>query len=122
MARALERVHYDKFSVIISPSGFQNLRTYQLAVGKVLRFEITVAARQIDGVNRASFKRVALFYNESGTVQIQGPTWQSEETFKSSNNMDIKFILGVGSITIQVKNASAISTKWNGQTDIILVN
>jgi len=98
------------------------VRTYTLSDQSVLRLEITVAARQTDGLNRASFRRVGLFYNEGGTVRIQGPTWQSLDTTKSDLNLDIQYTLGSGTITVQVKNASAVPTRWSGYVDVVCVN
>lgn len=121
MAQHKERVHYDKFSVLITPAGYQNLRVYNIDDGRVWRFEVTLAARQTDGAQRATFKRMGLFYREGGNVQIHGPTWHATDTFKSDTNMDIRYVLGPTTITVQVKNAAAVSTRWNGHTDIITV-
>lgn len=121
MAEQRERVHFDKFSILITPSGYQNLRTYNVLEHRVMRFEITVVARQIDGIHKATFKRMGLFFRDAGTVLIQGQTWHATDTFKSNINMDIKYVLGASTLTIQVRNAGAIATRWNGHVDIINV-
>lgn len=118
MAVARERIHYDKFSVIIIPPSYQTLRTYPIKEDTVVRFEVTVAARQTDGAQRAILKRTGLFFRiGSGPVQVQGPTWLSDQTEKSSKNMDIKYILGATDLVVQVRNAGNISTRWNGYVD-----
>lgn len=122
MPAAQERVHYDKFNIIIVPPGFQNLKSYTIIDNAVIRFEITVAARQTDGANRAMFKRVGLFYRQGGgPVQIQGTQWQTTETEKSALGFGIKYLLGSSALVIQVKNAGNVSTRWVGHVDLITV-
>lgn len=122
MAVARERLHYDRFSVLITPSGFQNLRSYPIIDNTVVRFEITVAARQADGANRALFKRVGLFYRQAGgPVQIQGTQWQTLETTKSDLGFNLKFLLGSSALVIQAKNAGNVATRWVGYVDLIVV-
>lgn len=122
MPAAPERVHYDKFNIVIVPAGFQNLRSYPIINNTVIRFEITVAARQLDGANRAMFRRVGLFYRQiGGPVQIQGTHWQTPETEKSSLGFGIKYLLGSSALVIQVKNAGNVATRWTGFVDLITV-
>lgn len=118
MATARERIHFDKFNKLIVPSGFQLLKSYPIKDNRVFRFSITVVGRQTDGANRVLFSRVGLFFRQAGgPVQIQGATWQTEETVKSDFNMDIRFVLGPTDLVIQVKNAGAVSTRWAGYVD-----
>jgi len=122
MAVARERVHYDRFSILIVPSGYQALRSYPVKEGSVVRFEITIAARQIDEANRATFKRIGLFYREgSSNLQHQGKLWHTMDTIKSDDNMDIKYNLSADRINIQVRNASNVPTRWSGYVDIISI-
>jgi len=80
-----------------------------------VRFEVVVAARQIDGANRAMFKRTGLFYRDGGSpVKIQGPTWLADQTAKSAPSLDINYSLGASDISLLVKNAAAVSTRWVG--------
>ena len=117
-----ERVHFDKFSVLVTPAGYQLLKVYTIPDNSVVRFELTVAARQTDGANRAMFKRIGLFYRQSaGAVQIQGPTWHTVDTQKSDLNMSVKYVLGATTLTIQVRNAGSVSTRYTGHVDLIAV-
>ena len=118
MSTARERIHFDKFNVLIVPPGYQVLRTYPIKDNRTFRFSITVVARQTDGTNRAMFTRTGLFFRQAGgPVQIQGPTWHATETSKSDDTMDIKFILGATDLVVQVRNAGSVSTKWGGYVD-----
>ena len=120
MPVARERVHSDRFNLVIGSPGYQNLRTYNILDNTVIRFEITVVARQSDGANRAKFRRIGLFYREAGgPVQLQGTQWQTAETDKSDLAFDIKFIPGSNTLAIQVKNASSTATRWVGYVDIL---
>ena len=122
MADVVERPHYDRFSALVVPVGFQTIRTYPMRDNAVWRLEITVAARQTDGANRASFRRSILLYRQAGgPVQMQGSLWHTVETTKSHLDIDISYILGANSFSIQVKNAGAVSTRWSGIVDLIQV-
>lgn len=116
----IEENHYDDFSVLITPPGFQDLRFTEIGVGETIRFELTVLARQTDGMERASFKRVAVFYrNGAGSVLNVGSTWQSVDTRKSDVAMDIQYVLGATGVMVRAKNAGIVSTRWKGHIDII---
>lgn len=118
MAIAREKKHFEKFSVLIVPAGFQTLKTYPVKDNSVIRFSITLTVRQTDGSHRALFTRTGLFFRQSaGPVQIQGSQWQSDSTSKSDNNMDVRFILGATDLVIQVRNAGAVGTRWAGFVD-----
>lgn len=122
MSVAYEKIHYDRFTVQISGSGFHHLRSYALTDNTALRFEIVLVGRQTDGANRALFRRVGLFYRQGGgPVHIQGSTWDTPETRKSSPNLDIKYVLGASSLEIQVSNAGSAATKWSGYVTITAV-
>jgi len=106
MAVARERLRYDKINVVVTPPGFQAIRSVPVRDNSVVRLEITVTSRQIDGRHRASFKRTGIFYREGGgSTQIQGVTWQSDQTFRSDHNLDIQYALGATDIFVSVRNA-----------------
>lgn len=122
MAVARERLHFDRFSLLVTPSGYQTLRTYPVKDNSVIKFDITLTVRQTDGANRAIFKRSGLFFRESaGPVQLQGLQWQTLETVKSDENLNVKFLLGATDLVIQVRNAGNVATRWTGFVDKIEV-
>lgn len=120
MSVARERIHFDRYSIVVANPGYQLIRNYPIKEDSVNRIEVVLAARQSDGIHRAVFKRIGLFYRiGTGPVLIQGTRWQTTETFKSDNNLDVQYILGPSSLSIQVQNAASgtISTHWSGYTD-----
>lgn len=122
MADIIERPHYDRFSALVTTTGYQTVRTYQMRDNAVWRLSIKMAARQMNGAHRASFERVALLYRQSGSsVTLQGSVPHTDETQKSHSNMDIQLVLGVNSFSIQVRNAAAVFTRWSAQVDLIQV-
>jgi hypothetical protein len=89
---------------------------------QVVKVKFNVTCRQSDGSNRATFTRSALFYKEGGNVQMQGPTWQSDLTIKSSNGFDVSYALGVNTIIFNVKNASNTLTYWSGHVELEFIS
>jgi len=115
MGVARERVYYDRFRVHVTNPGFQTVRSYNIFPDSLTRLEFTLIALQDDKVERATFKRVALLYRlGSGVVKLQGPTWETLETVKSNTSIDVKFILGSNTLSLQVKNATTTATVWLG--------
>lgn len=122
MAVSVEKSNFDKFSIIVSDTDFSTVREYKIQDNCAIRMELSIAARQMDGYNRATFKRVMLIYRQNtGPVTLQGKLWHTSDTIKSHNNIDIRYLLGPDSIVFQVRNAGSIPTKWNGITNIIKV-
>lgn len=115
MGVARERVYYDRFRVHVTNPGYQTVRSYNIFPDSLTRLEFTLIALQDDKVERATFKRVALLYRlGSGVVKLQGPTWETLETVKSNVSIDVKFILGSNTLSLQVKNATTTATVWLG--------
>lgn len=113
MAVARQKVYIDRFKKLQTLPGFQNLRTYQVQPGEVVRFEFTVIARQTDELNRGTFTRVILLYRKgSDPVKVQGPLWEASSTIKSSVIMDLDYTLGADHITVRSKNPANTSTLW----------
>ena len=118
MAVAKQRIHYDQWSATVSTNTFTTVRTYQIAPDSVTRLDFTVLGMQSDEAQRAMFRRVMLVYRiNSGVVVIQGPQWETLETIKSNVNMDVRYVLGTNTVTLQIRNASATATRWKGYTD-----
>jgi len=108
----------DIFTATVSVGTYQSVKTYAIASGKVFRYDIIFLARQLDGSHRAMFKRTGVFYKSGASVSIQDKTWHTDQTIKSSPSLDVKFLLGVADITLQVKNAVASPTIWLGKVII----
>lgn len=118
MAEAYERIHYDRFSVLVTISGFQTIRNYPIKSDSAVRFEVTVASNQTDQGNRSTFRRTFLVYRVgAGPVIMQ--QLLTDQTIKSNSNLDIKFVVQSTSVQMQVKNAGVVSTRWTGYTDRI---
>ena len=114
------------FDITISTPGYQTLITYPLQTGSS-RFQLYVVTNQDDNLERALFRRVALLYvpphcGLPGQAFLQGPYWETTETFKSNSNIDIKYMLIGPSIVIQVRNAGVAPMRWMGHTSIITSN
>lgn len=80
----------------------------------VCRVEFVAIGRSADGTARAMFKRTGLFYREGGNVQIQGPIWLSDQTVKSDTNLDCGYVMGVSTLTLNVKSSVGDPTFWTG--------
>lgn len=61
MAVAHARLRYDKINVVVTPPEFQAIKNFSVKADSVIRLEITLTARQLDGAHRAAFKRTGLF-------------------------------------------------------------
>lgn len=121
MAATRERTLQDRFQVVIASTAFQPLKTYAIPDNTVVRLEVTLTSRQ-GGGNRAIFRRTALLFKQGGSVQIQGPTWLTDQTVKSAPTIDVGFDLGASSITLKAKNAVASNMTWLGEVSMVRVN
>ena len=118
MAVAHARLRYDKINVVVTPPGFQAIKNFSVNADSVVRLEITLAAKQLDGAHRAAFKRTGLFFRDgAGPVQVQGTTWLSDQTVKSASPLDIKYSLGPADVSLSVRNSGSIATRWVGYVD-----
>jgi len=93
----------------------QTAYSLTLANPEVMRFTFEATARAIDGSGRALFTRTGLAYRESSNVQLQGGTWETDNTIKSNNAYSVSYQLGVSSITFRVKSAVSSETRWTGR-------
>jgi hypothetical protein len=105
---------YDSFALTTSNPNLNNIYALTLTNNSIVRVSLEVMGRQSDGTQRVAFTRSGLFFKENANVAIQGKTWQSDLTSKSSSTFDIKYILGTNTVTFQVKAASATDTYWTG--------
>jgi len=93
---------------------YQDIQTFTIPEWTVVRIEVTLVAKELNNTNRATFKRVGLFYREGGSVKLQGTFWHTVDTTKSHVNMDLGYVLGTSDVTIRTKNAGNIDTMWVG--------
>ena len=108
----------DSFTMTTNTTADSNLYGITLNDGSVVKITLEVTGRQSDGIDRCSFTRSGLFYKEGGNVQLQGPVWQSDFTSKSNSIFNVSFSLGINTIMMKVKAASAIDTYWSGNIKI----
>lgn len=122
MAVARARQHSDKIDVVVTPTGYSGVKSFSVKADSVVRLEITVTARQVDGAARAAFKRTGLFFRAgAGPVQLQGAAWLSDQTIKSAPQMDINYFLGASDVFLSVRNSGSVATRWVGHADRIEV-
>lgn len=93
---------------------YQDIQTFTIPEWTIVRIEITLVAKEGNNSNRATFKRVGLFYREAGSVKHQGTFWHTTDTIKSHVKMDIDYILTATDVTIRTRNAGNIDTMWSG--------
>ena len=108
----------DTFSLTTNATGFTSAYAVNMVNNQVVRVKFQVTSRQSDGAERASFTRSALFYKQGGNVMIQGSSWQSDFTTKSSNFFDVSYSLGTSTIIFNVKPVSSIDTYWVGNVEL----
>jgi hypothetical protein len=89
-----------------------------IANPETVRFTFEATARAIDGSGRALFIRTGLAYRESSNVQLQGGTWEADNTIKSDNAYSVSYQLGVSSIIFRVKSAVSSETHWTGRITV----
>jgi len=111
----------DSFASTTNSTNLNNIYSIVLNPNSIVRVKFQVTARQSDGTQRASFTRTALFYKEGGNVMIQGPTWQSDFTAKSTPAFDVKYNLGINTVMLQVKAANPVDTYWVGNIEIEVI-
>lgn len=85
-----------------------------LVNNSVVTVEFNVTARQTDGLQRASFKRTAVFYKENSIVRILGQDWQSDFTRASSPGFDVSYQMGLTTVEFKVQAANSTLTHWAG--------
>jgi hypothetical protein len=108
----------DSFAVTTNDTNLNNIYSLLLQDGSAVKVTFEVTGRQGDGAQRTSFTRSALFYKEGGNVLIEGATWQSDFTAKSTPAFDIKYTLGINTVTFKVRAANASATYWIGNIKI----
>ena len=111
----------DSFTVTTNSTALNNIYALTLTDGSVVKVTLETTGRQSDGLARASFTRSALFYKEGGNVQIQGMTWQSDFTSKSDSAFDIKYAMGINTVTFKVKAADTQATYWTGNIKVEVI-
>ena len=109
-----------KFELTTSDDLFND--AYRLVVpGNQIAFvEYEVACRQGDGTERAAFKRVALYYRDGGSVQIQR-FWHTLFTVRSVPDFDVDFQLEPDAVQFRVKAATSQDTFWIGCVHVAFV-
>jgi hypothetical protein len=107
----------ETFAVTVSGLAFASAYTVPMANGEVIKVKFQVTARQVYGVERASFTRSVLLYKQGGNVMIEGGV-QTDFTMKSNSNFNVKCVLGVNDATFSVKNATSNDTYWVGHVEI----
>lgn len=105
----------DPIATLVSTTGYQSVKSIPIPSNSAVSVEMKVVAYQEDGANVAMFKRTGLFYRVgTGSVQVAGQTWLSDQTIKTDSGMDVSYDLGPNSVALMVKNSSADPTKWVG--------
>jgi len=107
-------IQHDTWYVETASNGYSTAIAVPVSDPSVMRMEFTANCRGGAGAAHASFKRSAVFYREAGNVQIQGPSWASDFTQKSDFTLNVRFILGISSVTLQVQPSSNSLHKWSG--------
>jgi hypothetical protein len=110
-------IRQESLSVTTTDGLFNNIWSLTLSNAQTARVTIEVMGRQGDGTQRCLFKRTGLFYKQGGNVQIQGPTWASDNTMSSTPNFGVSFNMNVTDVNITVKNSSANTTYWVGKVE-----
>jgi hypothetical protein len=93
---------------------YQNIQTFTIPEWTVVRIEVTLVAKEGNNSNRATFKRVGLFYRENGAVKHQGTFWHTADTSKSHVNMNVDYVFSGSDVIIRTRNAGNIDTMWSG--------
>ena|GEM_PF-6489182 len=101
------------FDVLTMSAAFTDAVTVPIDDGQVALVEVDVICRSVDGLGRAAFRRIGLFYREGGDVQIQR-IWHTIFTERSSPGFDLDFQLNAENVRFRVKAASASTVSWTG--------
>jgi hypothetical protein len=107
-------IQEDTWYVETNSTGYSTATVIMLADPSLVRVEVTANCREATGLAFASFRRSGLFYRQSSNVQVQGASWQSDFTQKSNSNINVQYVLGVNSITVQVQPSSGATHRWSG--------
>lgn len=107
-------IQEDTWYVETSTTGFQTAFVLMVPDPSLVRVELSANCREATGLAFASFRRSGLFYRQAGNVQVQGASWQSDFTQKSDSSLNVKYILGVNSITVQVQSSTSAVHRWSG--------
>jgi hypothetical protein len=110
-------IRQESLSLTTSNAAFNSIWSFTLANNQMVRITVDVMGRQGNGLARCLFKRTGLFYKQGGNVQIQGPTWISNDTITSSTDFGIEYTMNVTDVGIVVKNAAGIATYWVGKVE-----
>jgi hypothetical protein len=114
---AAERVHYDRFNILVSTPNFQPIRTYPVADNTVVRFELTLVSDQADHAHRSTFRRTILVFRSNGGAVTMQTGVLTDQTIKSHQNLEIQIVTRLASIQVQVRNADNTPTRWVGYAD-----
>jgi hypothetical protein len=112
----------DTFSVSSNVNTWANAYTIILPLNSTAMIEIDLAARQSDGLEKASFKRVGTFSKSTVMASItqDGPI-QSSYTYKSANGFNIRYRTTLNTVFIDVQNANITDTNWVGAVNSTIV-
>jgi hypothetical protein len=110
-------IRQESLAMTTSDGAFTNIWFLTLSSPQIARITVDVMGRQNDGAERCLFRRTGLFYKEGGNVQIQGPTWSSNDSFSSSSVFEIAYTMTINDVNIMVKNSSGIGTYWAGKVE-----
>jgi hypothetical protein len=110
-------VRHTTFALAASDTLYHPIFSLAVTADWVLTAEFTVVAKE-GSTNRASFKRTATFY-KSGLSLIQAdPIPQTDYTYKSSGNFDVRISVASDTLSFEIKNANATATNWVGDVKI----
>jgi len=107
--------------LITNSASFETLWAYNMPLENTEKISVQVVGKKADGTERSYFERVGLFYNETGTTEAQR-FWETNSTFKTNNDIDIRYLIIGPVLQIQVKSLNADTYYWKGNIFQTILN
>lgn len=107
----------ETYSLTTSSTSPQVAFSVPISQNSTVKVEFSAIGRTSDGLGRAGFKRIGLFYRQASNVQIQR-FWQTEFTEKSDTGFNVSYVMGVNEVTMYVQSSTGVDTYWTGHVKI----
>jgi len=91
---------------------WNNVYSFTLNDPEMIKIEIDISGRYSNGIERTNFKRSGTYYRDFSTA-IAG-IWQSDYTFKTNNLFNIRYLITLNTVHIQVKTPTSLQCFWTG--------
>jgi hypothetical protein len=101
-------------TLVTNTNVHETIWAYKMPVNNAQKIGIKVVGEKFDKSERCYFHREGLFYNNNGTVEAQR-IWQVLSSFRTDENIEIKYDLVNDDILIQVKSLDNSTFYWKGE-------